>query len=584
MAPPISLSDLSYVADTIAETHKGISGPKIVTYCNHFASAHNVRIPHASYPFDTRVGNKRTALLENLRAFPAYLQYALILEICEDRSLAELAQVQEVRQRITDRYSHLGETSAQVTTVPKLKTPIAGSSTAPSSPPPWAQSMLANPQRADDASKPVVVLLTVNDHETDALLDEFLGIGEIPVHVTRGGLTYADLGVHGGCQIVHTVCEMGAGGVGASQQRTSEAIEHWHPAAIIAVGIAFGLDETKQAIGDVLVATQIQDYELARVNENGTVTPRGDKPSTTDSLRNRFRQTDNVEKRRGNWPKVRFGLVLSGQKLVDSIDYRASLKALYTEAVGGEMEAVGVYGSAHVAKTDWIVVKAICDWGYNKNHPGKDAWQRTAAKNAARVVKAAIDAGGLYCDSKGLAGSSPSKGAETAARALEFVFTNNIDCYSDDDGPYGDGLNPLGTYVRFVIQNNSEADVSGVQAFLRSVEKDGVVHIQNRRPLLFSPHRPGDPPEKAIKPHAMEVVDILRIDVANNRVAVPTKGVIFVRVLDNAGTDVFEKPGSAVIAIEVVATGMKMLTVKLNFEWHGKRRDPAPVLSVKSVE
>ncbi|MEN9867157.1 MAG: hypothetical protein RL748_2747 [Pseudomonadota bacterium] len=244
---------------------------------------------------------------------------------------------------------------------------------------------------------PVIVLITVNDHETHAVLDAFLGADQAPESVAKGGLTYFDLGQHGGNHIIHTVCEMGAGGVGASQQRTRDAIDHWQPRAIIAVGIGFGMDESKQAIGDVLVATQIQDYELARYNSDGTVTPRGDKPGSADSLRNRLRQVDIAEGRRGKgWPKVRFGLVLCGQKLVDNLDYRESLKKLFGEAIGGEMEGSGVYAAVSAKHVDWIVVKAICDWGHDKNQADKDAWQRLAAHNAARVLKTALDLGGLY--------------------------------------------------------------------------------------------------------------------------------------------------------------------------------------------
>lgn len=247
------------------------------------------------------------------------------------------------------------------------------------------------------SSGATIVLVTVNDNETHALLDTFVGKGRSPAQVTKGGLTYNDLGIHGGCHVVHTVCEMGAGGIGASQQRTRDAIDHWQPRAVIAVGIAFGLDEAKQEIGEVLVSTQLQDYDLGRQNEDGTLTPRGDKPGSADTLRNRFRQIDTNESRRAqDWPKVRFGLILSGQKLVDNFDYRESLKILFTEAIGGEMEGVGLYVSASAAKVDWIVVKAICDWGYNKNQADKDAWQKLAANNAARVLKAALDAGGLY--------------------------------------------------------------------------------------------------------------------------------------------------------------------------------------------
>jgi len=162
----------------------------------------------------------------------------------------------------------------------------------------------------------------------------------------------------------------------------------------------------------VLVSTQIQDYELGRLNSDGTLTPRGDKPSSSDILRNRFRQTDTTEKRRNkDWPKVSFGLVLSGQKLVDNLDYRESLKALFSEAIGGDMEGVGVYVSAYGAKVDWIVVKGICDWGYKKDLANKDVWQKVAAKNAARVLKAALNVGYLYDEGDfDFGGRSPNSG------------------------------------------------------------------------------------------------------------------------------------------------------------------------------
>lgn len=267
-----------------------------------------------------------------------------------------------------------------------------------------------------------IVLVTVNDNETHALLDVFVGEGKAPAQLTKGGVTYNDLGIHGGYRLFNTICEMGAGGVGASQQRTREAIEHWQPKAVIAVGIAFGLDETKQNIGDVLVSTHVQDYELGRLNQDGTLTPRGDKPSSADVLRNRLRQTDTTETRRTKeWPKVRFGLVLTGQKLVDNLDYRESLKALFTEAIGGEMEGIGLYVSASAAKVDWIVVKAICDWGHDKNQVDKDVWQKIAAKNAARVLKAALEGGGLYGEGPSAPALIPqqhSQGADDTQSAL----------------------------------------------------------------------------------------------------------------------------------------------------------------------
>lgn len=250
-------------------------------------------------------------------------------------------------------------------------------------------------------SSPTIVIITVNVHETNAALDAFLGKKVKPQLETRGGVTYNHLGVHGGCEVIHTISEMGAGSIGASQQRARDAIDHWKPAAIIATGIAFGLDESKQHIGDVLVSTHIQDYELGRLNETGRMISRAGRPSASDMLLSRLRATDALRSRNAsNWPKVRFGLLLTGQKLLDNLPYRESLKKQFPEAIGGDMEAYGVYVSAEAAKVDWIIVKGICDWGHNKNNPEKETWQKLAAHNAAQVLKIALNLGDLYPDDR----------------------------------------------------------------------------------------------------------------------------------------------------------------------------------------
>lgn len=58
---------LSYACNILADTDLGLSGMKIVEYCNAYAVDFNRITPHGSYPFDAP--NKRTALKENLKAF-----------------------------------------------------------------------------------------------------------------------------------------------------------------------------------------------------------------------------------------------------------------------------------------------------------------------------------------------------------------------------------------------------------------------------------------------------------------------------------------------------------------------------------
>lgn len=63
--PKIDDAFLAYSSDILADTNDGLSGMKIVEYCNSYAIDYNRKTPYGSYPFDAP--NKRTALKENLR-------------------------------------------------------------------------------------------------------------------------------------------------------------------------------------------------------------------------------------------------------------------------------------------------------------------------------------------------------------------------------------------------------------------------------------------------------------------------------------------------------------------------------------
>jgi nucleoside phosphorylase len=90
-------------------------------------------------------------------------------------------------------------------------------------------------------------------------------------------------------------------------------------------------------------------------------------------------------------PKVHYGLLLSANTLVNSAVLRAKLKALEPDAIGGEMEGAGAYAAGAKRKVDWVVAKAIADWGAGKT----DDWQVRAARAAARFVLHVVSIGGL---------------------------------------------------------------------------------------------------------------------------------------------------------------------------------------------
>jgi nucleoside phosphorylase/tetratricopeptide (TPR) repeat protein len=237
-----------------------------------------------------------------------------------------------------------------------------------------------------------VLIVTVTEVESRAVMDTFReATGTDARHDVIAGELYLDFGEINGSRVFMALSGMGSGGIGGSQERVRKAIEALSPAAVIMVGIAFGINEKKQAIGDVLVSERLMLYDLQRRGTNesdGTlhIIPRGDRPSSSPWLLNWFQVA------RLNWDqaRVRLGLVLSGAHLVDNIDHRRELLALEEEAIGGEMEGAGLYVACQNNKVDWILVKAICDWADGNKEVDRETRQKQAAHNAAAFVLHAL--------------------------------------------------------------------------------------------------------------------------------------------------------------------------------------------------
>ncbi|MDR2106396.1 MAG: pentapeptide repeat-containing protein [Coriobacteriales bacterium] len=238
--------------------------------------------------------------------------------------------------------------------------------------------------------RPVVVLMTFNEHETAAVLERFCP-GLQPKCETQSGVVYYRLGVHNGAEVILAISRQG---VSEAQSAAGDACAVWHPDWLIGVGIAFGVNPEKQDMGDVLVATFSQGYERQRVEPDGTVTSKDDPQSSSRLLVGRIKQLDHMKRASGGsaigWPTLHFGGLLCGDKLVDNIDYRDSLLKLYpNNIIGGEMEGLGLAISAGEPqyRAEWTVVKAISDWADGKkNTTCKERNQKQAAKNAAHVV------------------------------------------------------------------------------------------------------------------------------------------------------------------------------------------------------
>ena len=245
-------------------------------------------------------------------------------------------------------------------------------------------------------AKADVLLVTVTAIESRAVMEVFRKvIGKDPKPEPLGDRIYLDLGEVNHARVFMALSEMGSGGVGGSQKSVDKGIEALSPSAVIMVGIAFGINEDKQSLGDILVSQQLWLYDLQRIGREQII-PRGDRPHASSWLLNRLQMASL------NWDeskaKVRFGVVISGEKLVDNIDYRDELKKFASEAIGGEMEGAGVYVASQDKKVDWILVKGISDWADGHKAADKESRQQLAAYNAASFVLHALQQASLKFD------------------------------------------------------------------------------------------------------------------------------------------------------------------------------------------
>lgn len=103
----IPIPFLSLAADILADTSRALSGNQVVKAFNAYAVEYNINISHATYPFEAP--NKRTAMLENLQAFLALLQYKIIKDLCDHRTFAvkQYDELKALKLKLVSQFAHL---------------------------------------------------------------------------------------------------------------------------------------------------------------------------------------------------------------------------------------------------------------------------------------------------------------------------------------------------------------------------------------------------------------------------------------------------------------------------------------------
>lgn len=223
-----------------------------------------------------------------------------------------------------------------------------------------------------------ILLLVATQLELEIMLKKLKAVS--PVTGSVGKLSYFTSVI--GESLVYVVkCQMGQGGVGGSILTLEESIRILNPDFVIMGGVAWGANKKKQNIGDLIISTQVWDYDIERVNPDGSVIPRGPISPSSARLVQMFEVVcASVE----NY-SINFGLIASGSELLDNKEYVEGHKEVQPELIGGDMESAGMASVCSRKNVDWILVKGICDWGYNKNSHKKE-YQQIAATNSAEVI------------------------------------------------------------------------------------------------------------------------------------------------------------------------------------------------------
>lgn len=240
-----------------------------------------------------------------------------------------------------------------------------------------------------------LVLMTATELETAAVFLELKpppGETEL-IRIVHGSQSFT-FGTLGAYNVAHVQCAMGATGFAASMKTTSDAVGFLNARAVVMVGIAFGSDTSKQAIGDVIISEYVIPYNTQKVSASEII-PRGAQTPAGAVLLNRFRT--HVSDTHYEF-KIQVGPLLSGETLIDNLEYRNSLLKLFPQSVGGEMEGAGVASACHTHGVEWLLVKGICDFADGNKSINKVERQQAAIKTALSVCRNVFSAKNAFTE------------------------------------------------------------------------------------------------------------------------------------------------------------------------------------------
>ena len=176
---------------------------------------------------------------------------------------------------------------------------------------------------------------------------------------------------------------------GQGPKKTREKLEKVQPTIkakyVIAIGICYGMNDEKSNLGDIIVAESVWDISQSCETDDETQFhakeyPTGEKLQKIIADDGTFKVLPDVTP-----VSIHRGNLVTENTLVRKKKRKEDILKQIKKALGGEMEAEGINAVAKNGKYEWIVIKAIADWG-DAHKESCRKWQEYASIAAARFV------------------------------------------------------------------------------------------------------------------------------------------------------------------------------------------------------
>lgn len=246
----------------------------------------------------------------------------------------------------------------------------------------------------------------------------------------------------GNYKAVHIMAETtGSNTVGGAEDMIRMAFQYrkFQPMAVISFGICFGINHKTQRLGNVIISEKLYSYGVGlKLKEDKIVISDDNNFVIHDLLRNNVRELKNqsvISENQGEY----VGNYITGEAVMssESLKQKVVQSATVSQVMAGEMEGYGIFKECvrygrdgkGKEKVPCIIIKAICDWGAQKNgflntlDDGKMDMQKTAGIFA--IADENINYVKSYLKESGI-------DYEPSSAEIEEVVKNSIQAFAAD--------------------------------------------------------------------------------------------------------------------------------------------------------